>query len=438
LAELQVATGTLRDGRVLLASQGLPLIVSANRGRGQITALLFSPEREPVRSWKHLPAFWTRLADVPLYLYTTENPQMANWGGGASSDGIFGAMIDSNQVHKLPVEWLLLLLIVYLVVIGPLDQLWLKRIGRPMLTWITFPCYVVFFSLLIYFIGYKLRSGESEWNELHICDVLLNGERAELRGRTYASIYSPSNQKYSLQSQQKFATLRGEFFGWGGGQSSERANIVQNGDSFKAEIFVPVWTSQLFVSDWWQPATAPLNLNVTPDGDARWKISVDNRTDQKLGNLRLALENQIYTLGDLPPKTTKTFAVSRGEGTPLKDFVYRYGQGFQNAVNSRQQAFGATERGRIADLPNSSVAASFISLLARQENYMGNFISPAGLDVAPVLERGNAVLFAWVPDYSPIKQMHQFSPRRFHRNTLWRMAVEVSDKRPATPEKPDA
>ena len=51
-------------------------------------------------------------------------------------------MMDSRQVHKLPVGWLLLLLLVYLVVIGPFDRFWLKRIGKPMLTWITFPCYV--------------------------------------------------------------------------------------------------------------------------------------------------------------------------------------------------------------------------------------------------------------------------------------------------------
>src|SRR5206468_7874211 len=158
-----------------------------------------------------------------------------------SSDGIFGSMIETGQVHKLPIEWLLLLLIVYLVVIGPFDQFWLKRIGRPMLTWITFPCYVVLFSLLIYFIGYKLRAGESEWNELHLVDVLLKGEGAELRGRTYASVYSPSNQRYLLESQQKYATVRGEFAGtWSGGQSSEKATVLQEGDSFKAEIFVPV------------------------------------------------------------------------------------------------------------------------------------------------------------------------------------------------------
>jgi hypothetical protein len=75
-------------------------------------------------------------------------------------------MIDSRQVHKLPVGWLLLLLLIYLLVIGPFDRIWLKRINKPMLTWITFPCYVMFFSGLIYFIGYKLRSGDSEYNEL--------------------------------------------------------------------------------------------------------------------------------------------------------------------------------------------------------------------------------------------------------------------------------
>src|SRR5204862_1986935 len=153
-----------------------------------------------------------------------------NAGYGQSADGIFGAMIDSRQVHKLPIGWLLLLLIVYLVIIGPLDQWWLKRINKPMLTWITFPCYVVLFSLLIYFIGYKLRAGESEWNELHLVDVLLNGDRAELRGKTYASIYSPSNQKYLLAGPQKVATFRGEFAGsWEGGADGAKATIRQDG-----------------------------------------------------------------------------------------------------------------------------------------------------------------------------------------------------------------
>jgi hypothetical protein len=421
-AELPVAVGTVREGRVVVAAGDTALIVTANRGRGRVTGLLFSPEREPFRSWKNLPTFWAKLTEVPSAWYVSAD---FSHQGGWSSDGIFGAMLDTKQVHKLPLGWLLLLLIVYLLVIGPLDQFWLKRIGRPMLTWITFPTYVVLFSLLIYFIGYKLRAGESEWNELHLVDVLSNGERAELRGHTYASVYSPSNQRYTLESQQKFATLRGEFAGgWGGGQSSEKATVVQNGDSFKADIFVPVWTSQLFVSDWWQSAAAPLNVTVVRQGEG-WQVKVENQTDQKLTNPQIVMDGYIMPLGELPAKQTKTFTVSKEQGLPLGEFVANLGRDFQSAVQSRQRAFGATASGRISDLPRSTVAASFISQMTSPNDYMNSFIGPPGLDLGAVMERGDAVLFAWAADYSPVKPMYQFSPRRTHRDTMWRVSTEI-------------
>jgi hypothetical protein len=388
-----------------------------------VTLLLFSPEREPFRSWKNLPTFWAKLAEVPGVWYLSSDYRQQ---GGWSSDGIFGAMLDTRQVHKLPVTWLLLLLIVYLVVIGPLDQRWLKRIGRPMLTWITFPCYVVFFSLLIYFIGYKLRAGESEWNELHVVDVLTKGEQAELRGQTYASVYSPSNQRYRLEGRQEFATLRSEFAGsFSGAQPGEKATILQEGDgSFKAEIFVPVWTSQLFVSDWWEPAPMPLNVTVVPQG-GQWQVKVENRTERALADARVVIEDYIMTLGDVPARETKTFTVSRAKGMGLSEFVLRYGSTFQSAVRGRQRTFGGTEAGRIDDLPNSSIAASFLSRMSGAQDTARHFIAPPGLDLSPVVEHGNAVLLAWASDYSPVKSLRQFTPKRSQKNTLWRVAVPV-------------
>ncbi|MGO8676729.1 MAG: hypothetical protein ACLQVX_12760 [Limisphaerales bacterium] len=422
-AELQVAGAAVLEGQAVVSSQDGPLVVTANRGRGRVTALLFSPEREPVRSWKNLPTFWAKLTEVPAEWYGP-SPQ-SNFGGGMSSDGIFGAMLDSRQVHKLPVEWLLLLLIVYLVVIGPLDQYWLKRIRKPMLTWITFPCYVVLFSLLIYFIGYKLRSGESEWNELHVVDVLLNGDRAELRGRTYASIYSPSNQRYDLASEQKYATFRNEFAGmWGGGQSSERANVFQTGDSFRAEVFVPVWISELFVSDWWQPSEAPLDVSVAP-APGGWKVTVVNQAEDKLSNTQVVIEDRIFGLGEVAPGKTRTFQLARQQGQLLTDFLSTYGARFRGAVQSRKQAFGSTESARIDDVQRASVAASFPSLLSLGPDMYSRFVSPPGLDVTPVVAHGGVMFFAWAGGYSPVKPINQFSPRRFHQNTLWRVATTV-------------
>lgn len=428
---LQVAVGKLRDGKAVVTAEDTrtPLIVTANRGRGKVTVLLFSPEREPMRSWKNLPAFWAVLAEVPSLWYVAPD---VNRAGGWSSDGIFGAMIDTRQVHRLPVGWLLLLLLVYLAVIGPLDQYWLKRIGKPMLTWITFPCYVVLFSLLIYFIGYKLRAGESEWNELHVVDVLLHRESVDLRGQTYASVYSPVNQKYLLEGAQKIATLRGEFAGnWrgGGGEPSQRATVWQTGDSFKAEIFVPVWTSQLFVSDWWQPGELPFTVAVAAQGEG-WGVTVENRTDRKLTNLNMVVADYVIVLGDVAAKETKSFNVSKGQGTPLKDFVSQHAQKFQEAVQSRQSAFGASGGGHLEDLPGSAVAASFISQVNRQENPQNqynsaNFIAPPGLDLSSVVEHGRAVVLAWDGDYSPVQTMRRFSPRRSHQDTLWRFCTEV-------------
>jgi len=419
-AGMTVVAGKLRDGRVVAGSAETPLIVTADRGRGRVTALLFSPEREPVRSWKNLTWFWTRLAEAPLRPYVFS--EFRNYSE-PSSDGIFGAMVDSRQVRKMPVGWLLLLLAVYQTVIGPLDRWWLKKINRPMLTWITFPAYVVLFSLLIYFIGYRLRAGESEWNELHVVDVLPAGERAELRGRTYASVYSPVNQRYRIASQQRFAAFRGESLGSYATQEKGEGRVQQQGDAFSAEVFVPVWISQLYVSDWWEPASLPVGLSVADEG-ASVRVTVDNRQDRALTGARLAVAGRLLDLGDIPARQTKTLTLRRDAGVALADFVWQRGANFQHVVQQRQYAFGGETSGRIDDVTNAAIAASFLSQLGERQGNV-RFVTPPGLDLTPLVERGQAVLLAWARDYSPIAPLNQFSPRRLHRDTLWRIACPI-------------
>jgi hypothetical protein len=423
---IQVMTGTVRNGDVVVSAGDVPLIITSRQGRGRVTTLMFSPEREPFKDWNNLPSFWSRITEVPPELYLAANNNNNIQRGGWSIDGVFGAMVDSKQVRKLPVHYLLLLLIVYLLVIGPVDQYWLKRIRRPMLTWITFPCYVVIFSLLIYFIGYRLRAGETEWNELHLVDVFSKGEGAELRGRTYASVYSPVNATYRVESREEFSAFRGEFQSAfnGGGDESEHAEVMQNGDNYKASIFVPVWTSQLYVSDWLEPSATPLKLDVASDG-SDYTVTVQNLLDHPLTDARVAVGNRIIDLGELPANQKKTFKLTREQGSPLSDYVHRYGQGFQSAANQRQHAFGATGGGQIEDLPDSSMAISFISNLSEER-----FITPPGLDLSPLLTQGNAVLLAWESDYSPIKPINQFNTRRSHKDTLWRIAAPVVNSSP--------
>jgi hypothetical protein len=104
----------------------------------------------------------------------------------------------------------------------------------------------------------------------------------------------------------------------------------------------------------------------------------------------------------------------------------QHGSRFQQAVQSRHYAFGDAERGRLDDLPNSAMGVSFLSYLGAPEQQAGSFVSPPGLDLSPVLARdGAAVFLAWASDYSPVPSLRQFTPKRGHRHTLWRMVVEM-------------
>jgi len=426
-APLPMLAGTLRDGAALIGEDPAPLAVTAERGRGRITVLTFSPEREPFVSWINRGWFWAKLAEIPLARLTS-NENRVNMPR-LGSDGIFGSMIDSKQVRKLPLPWLLALLVAYLAVIGPLDQYWLKKINRQMLTWVTFPLYVAAFSGLIYLIGFHLRAGELEWNELNVVDVLPDLQpdlpSAVLRGETYLSIYSPVNAHYQLGSVQPFATLRGEYGGnYGGGSENSGASIVQTGNWFDAEAFVPVWTSQLYVSDWMQRALpVPLTLSVTRQ-EGGWSATVENSTDRNLPQARLVLGQRLYNLGALPPHQSKTFTLNTADGAPLANFVNQYSQAFRNAVQTRRQNFG-NNAVAISSVAEGAMAASFLAKMNVSEQGWQNFEVFRSLDLSRFVGADHAILLAWDPDHSPAAPLNRFTARRTHRDTLFRLVVPV-------------
>lgn len=422
-ADLPLFSVKIRDGEAVLPLGGAPLAVTAPRGRGQVTALAFSPEREPFKSWKNKGWFWARWFKLPGEMFVADNPGVF---GGWSMDAVIGAMIDTRQVRKLPVEWLLALLVVYLLVIGPLDHWWLKKINRQMLTWITFPLYVALFSLLIYYIGYKLRAGETEWNELHFVDILPRAEQAQLRGRTYASLYSSVNARYKLAGDQPMAALRGEFLGpYGGGQESSRVEAEIIANSFQAEVAVPVWTSLLYVSDWAQPAAMPLAAIVSLEG-AQLAVTVENLLPHKLTNVRLAYQAVLYDLGELDARQKKVVRLTLGSGQNLMQFVRTTGHAFSAAAGARRQAFGGNAQ-RLEVTPNNVTAASFISQLGIYQGQQRTLLYPPGLDLSALLARGDAVLLAWDGGNSPASSsLLRYRPPRFTQNTLYRLAVPLS------------
>jgi hypothetical protein len=223
---------------------------------------------------------------------------------------------------------------------------------------------------------------------------------------------------------QKYATLRGEFLGYGT-EVAERGVIEQTGDNFKAEVFVPVWTSQLYLSDWWHSAAMPFEVTVQPTATG-WSVTVRNTTGKAVKSAYLAMEQQLFPLGEITAGQTRSFPIGRDEGIAINNFVQQHGGNqFLRVAQRRQSAFGASKSGRIDNLPEAVLAASFLSQSRPDQNY-NSFIQPPGLDLGQYVERGGAVLLAWSPDERPTPALNQFKPRRSSSSTLWRVPLKIS------------
>jgi hypothetical protein len=422
--EIPVVTSEPLEGEVLLSADGTPLVVRGRRGLGAVTLLTFSPEREPFRSWEGREWFWARLLGLPAEWYEADRAMMH---GGQSVDGLLGMMIDSRQVRQLPVPWLLGLLVLYLLVIGPVDRYVLKRWRREMLTWVTFPAYVLLFSVSIYYIGYRLRAGETEWTELHVVDVVPRNGEPHWRGRTYASIYSPVNARYRVGTGSRQATLRGEHLGLaGGGQESAGIELTQRGDGFSAELYVPVWTSQLCVSDWVASGEAPIIAEWLETGQSK-RLRVWNQLPAGITELVVVHGGRMYELGGLAAGVGDEYELNPRAGLALRSHVTAQGPAFARAIHQRHRAFGGDGTQWIEAGAGSLTAVTFLRELAQPghgtQREQREYVYPAGLELSPVSRRGDAVLLAWVPDYAPVETIRQFKTVRSRADTFYRVTI---------------
>ena len=429
-AKLAVAEVRLANGTALFELDDRPVAAEVGRGLGQVSVLGFNPEREPFKSWTNRAWFWARLAKVPAAWFEKEAPQQY---GRSSIDGVYGAMLDSRQVSKLPIVWLLLLLAAYLIIIGPVDRIWLKRINKQMLTWLTFPAYVAIFSLLIYFIGYKLRAGQLELNELHVVDVL-PGQQEVLRGRSYVSIYSPLNDDYRLGGSFEQGGIRSEYGGTSQGNMASSLSVQRAPGKLEASARVPIWTSRLLCSEWLAPANGGITATLTKNGLANYELALKNGLDKAITGAVLLADGKVTKLElQSSPGSTRTIRVridSSPDSEPHIDFASISHAGrFENAVNARNMAFGDTERGRIKPMMMNLVACSFPALLGSDNpagNLVANFNGSGGLDLSAHAERGGAVLFLLAEDHAPIPSTGLFETKLGQARTLYRIPLEIT------------
>ncbi|NDJ54548.1 MAG: hypothetical protein GYB68_15890 [Chloroflexi bacterium] len=189
--EALVASGPLTaDAGVLLASDDVPLIVFREVGYGRVDFLAFDLDLQPVAGWDDTPAMWRS-----ILLNGAARP---GWAYGLNQNYQFARdAVAAVPGVRLPAALQLCgFLLLYVLLIGPVNYLVLRQMGRLELAWVTIPVLVVLFSLVAYITGFQLRGSRPIVHRLAVVQSVAGDSTAQVDG--YFGIWSPRRQTYDV------------------------------------------------------------------------------------------------------------------------------------------------------------------------------------------------------------------------------------------------
>src|SRR6266567_2451494 len=155
-----VSTASLVDpgkSEIVLSSGATPIIVQARLGQGTISYLAFDPTLEPLLGWQGASVFWEGLLLRGLGDQLLANSSIFPGTGPYNTQGQqllasrMSGLLQSFLPNTLPSPWTLAILLVgYILVLGPVRLLLVRRLKRRDWSWRVVLSSVVVFSFLTY------------------------------------------------------------------------------------------------------------------------------------------------------------------------------------------------------------------------------------------------------------------------------------------------
>lgn len=325
VANATVSSGTLRpDARQLvLDGAGITLLSMRDVGAGRVILLGADLASEPFRGWTDAPALWGRLL-----------PSNALWeqyfGSGMPpreemANSMSQALGNLPSLEVPPAELLLLVVVAYILLIGPINYLVLRRLDRRELAWVTAPVLVVLFSATSYGIGSAMKGSSIIINQVAIIRSSTAGSAANVE--TYAGIFSPDRATYDVRvdADALLGLLSTNAF------QPTPANrtdvVVEQGDPARMrELAVGVFGFESVRADAVTEHEAALSVEWQRDGEDLTGV-VTNVGGEPLEDVAYISRSGGEMIGDLAPGESGTFEVTgtNFNASSASDQVYGFG-----------------------------------------------------------------------------------------------------------------
>jgi hypothetical protein len=318
-----------------------PLVVRGAFGLGSVTVVALDLDEPPFKGWRGqqgvldwlvkttTPAFSDAVGEnAPNRRYDSQ--QITDIGGELEN-----ALEQFDEIPVISFGWVALFILIYILVVGPLDYFFLKKVVKRLeLTWITFPTVVITISVAAYFTAYWLKGNDQKINKVDLVDIDL--ETQQIYGNSWFTIFSPRIQHYTIglepaETDWAPAPASGKSWpvlvswmgrqdaGWGGpnrGQSQglfRRAYDYADNAVGMSGVPIQVWSTKTFASSWqasFDPArplvSADLRLR---DKNKPYSGTITSRLPVPLEEVYIywaeGSSGNWYSLGELVPNTPK-------------------------------------------------------------------------------------------------------------------------------------
>jgi len=359
-----------RPTRVILedSESKRPLAIQGAYGQGRVTVVAFDLDRSPFNEWASRAAFWENIITQAGYPLPSASIKLEKYGTRFDeyTTALQGSLDYFEGVPVVSFGWVALFILIYIVLIGPVDYLFLKKVVKRLeWTWVTFPIIVITVSAGAYFAAYALKGRDLKINKVDVVDIDLTGKR--MNGSTWFTLFSPRIHNYTISVEpagtvtggdpaqprwtpaESSAAAHDSVLSWqsniernrygggggGGGLFSKRYRYQSmvdpqdpNRDLYASGLEgvpIQVWTTKAFAAEWTAPIDSekpPIiaDLNESPDEKVLRGTITNNLPVEQFTEVALIWRGRVETWTGLPMGVPKSVTMP-ATGQDLKNWV---------------------------------------------------------------------------------------------------------------------
>lgn len=203
LSGVEVATGGLRTGaKAWLSEAGRPLLAEWFVGGGLVTMATFDWNQEPVASWTGANVLLRQILVRTLFSSASAQSVSFAKGGGSGASITARSNALSQSLGSLPALDLPSLLVIgllvltYVLLVGPINYFALRAIRHRALAWITVPLIAVVASAGAFGAGLFTKGRSVQTNQVSIIHLVPGWDRAY--DESYTGLLTPTRGDFQI------------------------------------------------------------------------------------------------------------------------------------------------------------------------------------------------------------------------------------------------